>query len=134
MSDVVDAGIPRFNQGCVAVLTGTAFVVQWWPLVGAVALVLGITWLGGPRYGLFTQIYVRVVRPRRHGDIVTEDAAPPRFAQLLGATLLTVATVLLASGLESAGWILTLVVTALATLAATTRVCVGCRLYDRLAG
>ena len=131
---MVDTGIPRFTQGCVAVLTGTAFVLQWWPLVGAVALVLGITWLGGPRYGLFTQIYVRMVRPRRRGDVVTEDAAPPRFSQLLGATLLTMATLLLAFGLASAGWILTLVVTAFATLAAATRVCVGCMLYDHVSG
>jgi hypothetical protein len=92
------------------------------------------TAIGGSRYGLFTQIYVRLVRPRRGGEVATEPAAPPRFAQLLGSSLLFVATALIVAGFATVGWALTLMVTAFATLAATTRVCVGCMLYDRVAG
>ncbi len=127
----VDVNVPRFNQAMVAVLTGLAFVAQWWPLVAAVAAVLAVTRLAGPRYGLFTQAYLRLVRPRLAGPVETEDAAPPRFAQTLGVLFLGAATGLFAAGLHAGGWTLTLLVFALAALAATTRVCVGCIFYTK---
>jgi hypothetical protein len=65
---------------------------------------------------------------------VTEPADPPRFAQLLGIVFLLGATVLFVVGLGTAGWIVTLMVTALATLAAATRICVGCIIYERAVG
>ncbi|MBW2472909.1 MAG: DUF4395 domain-containing protein [Deltaproteobacteria bacterium] len=132
MTAEIDVNIPRFNQACVAALTGLAFVLQWWPLVIAVGVVLVATILGGPRYALFTRLYVRFIQPRTGGTIETEPSAPPRFAQLLGLGLLTVATVLFVLGLSTAGWVITLVVTALSALAAITQVCVGCRIYERV--
>ena len=131
MTTVVDVNIPRFNQACVAVLTGLAFVLQWWPLVLATAVILAVTRFAGPRFGVFTQIYVRIVRPRLDGEIQTEEAAPPRFAQLLGTLFLGGASITFLLGGETVGWVLTLLVTALATLAATTRICVGCIVYER---
>ena len=127
----VDVNVPRFNQACVAVLTGLAFVLQWWPLVTLVGVILAVTRFAGPQYGLFTQLYVRLIRPRLDGAIETEPSAPPRFAQLLGVAFLGIATVLFVAGASTAGWIVTLIVTALATLATTTRICVGCIIYDR---
>ena len=131
MADRVDVNVPRFNQACVAALTGTAFVVQWWPLVAIVAVILALTRFVGPQVGVFTQIYVRAIRPRSSAPVETEDAAPPRFAQLLGVAFLSLATILFVAGLDVAGWIVTLAVTALATLAAATKVCVGCIIYER---
>ena len=131
MSGQVDVNVPRFNQGCVAALTGLAFVVQVWPIVPVVAAALAITRFAGPRFGVFTQVYVRLVKPRLSGPLVTESVDPPRFAQLLGVVVLTVASVLFVGGFATAGWVVTLIVTALATLAATTRVCVGCIIYER---
>lgn len=128
---MVDVNVPRFNQLCVAVLTGLAFVVQWWPLVAIVAAVLALTRFVGPEVGLFTQVYRRLVRPRLTSPPETEPAGPPRFAQLLGVVFLTVATALFVAGAGVAGWIVTLVVTALAALAAATRICVGCLIYER---
>jgi len=127
----IDANVPRFNQACVAVLTAIAFVVQSWPLVAAVAVVLGFTRFVGPRYALFTQIYVRFVRPRLRGEVVTEPAAPPRFAQLLGFVFLSLATVLFLVGASTLGWVVTLIVTLLAALGALARICVGCIIYDK---
>jgi Domain of unknown function (DUF4395) len=134
MSGVVDVAVPRFNQLCVAALTGLAFVLQMWVVVPVVAVVLVLTRFGGPRLGLFTQAYLRLVKPRRKGATVTEPADPPRFAQLLGIVFLLGATVLFVVGLGTAGWIVTLMVTALATLAAATRICVGCIIYERAVG
>lgn len=126
----VDVNVPRFNQGLVAAITGIAFVLQWWPLVAFVAVILAATRFLGPRYGVFTQAYVRLIRPKLTGPTETEWAEPPRFAQLLGVIFLGSASVLFVFGFDIAGWTLTLVVTALAALAATTRICVGCMVYE----
>ncbi len=132
MNAMVDVNVPRFNQTCVAVLTAVAFVLGWWPLVAMVAVILGLTRFGGPSLGLFTQIYVRFIRPRLDGEIVTEASPPPRFAQLIGFIFLTVATVVFVAGFDTLGWVITLIVTALATLAAVTRICVGCMIYEQI--
>ena len=127
----IDPAIPRFNQACVAVLTGGGFVLDWWPIVPAVAVVLAIGSAAGPRFALFTQIYTRFVGPFRSAFVEMEPAAAPRFAQMLGAVVLGCASVLFLLGLTTAGWVATLAVTALSALAATTRICVGCRIYER---
>ena len=131
MKGQVDVNVPRFNQLCVAVLTGLAFVVQAWPLVAIVAVILALTRFGGPQWGLFTQIYLKAVRPRMQGEVETEPAAPPRFAQLLGVVFLTLATAAFLLGLPVLGWALTLMVTALAAIAAATKICVGCLIYEK---
>ena len=129
----VDAAVPRFNQACVAVLTGLAFVVQVWPIVPAVTIVVAIDRFAGPRFGLFTTVYVRFIRPRLGRSITMEPSGPVRFAQVLGIAMLTLASMMFAAGIPALGWSVTLAVTALATLAATTRVCVGCLIYERVA-
>lgn len=128
----VDVNVPRFNQALVAGLTAVAFAFQIWPLVAVVSLILAVTRFAGPQYGLFTQLYVRFVRPRLSKEIETEWSDPPRFAQLLGVIFLGIATALFIVGLSTAGWVVTLMVTALATLAATARICVGCILYEQI--
>jgi hypothetical protein len=50
---------------------------------------------------------------------------------LIGTVFLGTATVALFSGLDVLGWSLAIIVTALAALAASTRICVGCILYER---
>jgi hypothetical protein len=74
---MVDVNVPRFNQAMVAALVGIAFAIQWWPLVAVTAAILALTRLGGPTRGLFTQVYVRLIRPRTEGQIETEAAGPP---------------------------------------------------------
>jgi hypothetical protein len=126
----IDVNIPRFNQALVAVLTGVAFVLQLWQIVAVVFTIVTVTRLAGPQYGMFTQIYVRIVRPRRRQPVETEWSAPPRFAQLLAVIFLGAAIVAFITGFDTAAWTITLVVTALATLAATARICVGCNIYQ----
>ena len=129
----VDVNVPRFNQAVVALLTAFGFVLaQPWLVVMTFAI-LAVSWTAGPTVAPLTRLYVRVVRPRLQPDGPTEfePAAPPRFAQLIGAVFLGVASFALVAGWETLGWALTLVVTALATLAAATRICVGCILYER---
>ena len=129
----VDVDVPRFNQGLVALLSGLAFLLDQPWIVAVVAVILGLSWLDGARLGLFTRLYVGMVRPRvrPEGPVELEDARPPRFAQLLGTIFLGTATVAFALGASTLGWALTLLVTALAALAASTRICVGCLVYER---
>ncbi len=129
----VDVNVPRFNQAVVAVATALGFVfAQPW-LVVTMFAILAVSWTAGPALAPLTQFYVRVVRPRVQpdGPIEFEPAAPPRFAQLIGTVFLGVASFSLVAGWEALGWTLTLVVTALAALAAATRICVGCMVYER---
>lgn len=133
---MVDVNVPRFNQALVAALTAFAFVLDQPWLVAVTAVVLGVSWAGGPSLAPFTRLYVGLIRPRLRpgGPTEYEPAAPPRFSQLLGTLFLTGASVALLGGAETLGWALTLIVTALATLAAAARICVGCILYERTFG
>ncbi|MEX2653818.1 MAG: DUF4395 domain-containing protein [Acidimicrobiia bacterium] len=131
---MVDVNVPRFNQALVALLTAAAFVLDLRVLVVVTFVILAVSWLGGPTLAPFTRIYVGLVRPRIQGPTEFEPAAPPRFSQLLGALFLGAASVALYAGAIALGWTLTLVVTALASLAAAARICVGCIVYERTLG
>lgn len=128
----VDVNVPRFNQAIIALLTGLAFVIDQPWLVLVAFVVLAVSWAGGPRLAPLTRLYVGLIRPRLTGPVVTEPAAPPRFSQLIGAGFLGVASLAFAVGAPALGWGLTLIVTALAALAATTRICVGCIVYRKV--
>jgi hypothetical protein len=130
---MVDVNVPRFNQALVALLAGSAFLFDLPWLVAATFVVLALSWFGGPSVAPFTRLYVGVVRPRLQprGPTEFELAAPPRFAQLLGAIFLGAATLALALGWSTLGWALVLIVTALAALGATARICVGCLIYEK---
>ena len=133
---MVDVNVPRFNQSLVALLTGVGFLLDQPILVAVTFAVLAVSVLGGPTFALFTRLYVGLIRPRVHpdGPAEFEPAAPPRFAQILGTGFLGAATVALYAEMTTLGWTLTLVVTALAALAATARICVGCLIYERAVG
>lgn len=131
---MVDVNVPRFNQGLIALLTAVAFFLDLPVLVAVTFGILAISRLGGPSVAPFTRIYVGLVRPRLqpNGPSEFEPAAPPRFSQMLGMLFLGTATVALYAGATAVGWGLTLVVTALAALAAAARICVGCIFYERV--
>jgi Domain of unknown function (DUF4395)/Thioredoxin len=131
-TEVIDARAPRFNQGTVGVLGAVALLTGWWWLFGLLALqlVLGLTL--GRRWCLPCVAYFRLVQPRL-GEGRIEDARPPRFANMVGASLLLVTTLVYAAGLRTLGTVLGGIVTALALLAAITGLCVGCELYRLLA-
>lgn len=133
---MVDVNVPRFNQSLVALLTGVGFLLDQPILVAVTFAVLAVSVVGGPTFAPFTRLYVGLIRPRLHPDGPTEfePAAPPRFAQILGTGFLGAATLALYAELTTLGWTLTLVVTALAALAATARICVGCLIYERALG
>ena len=127
-TDVIDARAPRFLQGTVGVGAVAALVTGWWWLYGLLALQLLVGLVLGRRWCLPCVAYFRFVQPRL-GEGRVEDARPPRFANKVGATVLGAAFAAALAGLTGVATALGLLVAALALLAATTGLCVGCELY-----
>ncbi len=129
--DVVDARAPRFNQAAVAALTSLSLVTGEWWIAALMGLQLAVGLVFGRRYCLPCVVYFEIVQPR-FGEGPVEDARPPRFANVLGATFLLGAAAAHATGLATLGWVLIAAVAALATLAVVTGFCMGCSLYRLL--
>ncbi len=129
---VIDSRAPRVNQAVVALLCLAAFATGLWPLLALTALHLALTLWLGRRWCLPFLAYFGWVQPRR-GEGPLEDARPPRFANLLGAIVLGVASLAHLAGLPTLGWALGLLVAGLALLSAATGFCAGCEMYRLVA-
>lgn len=129
----IDPRGPRTNQALLAVGLVVAFVLNVPWLVAALFVVLAAGAVFGPKWGLFLQLWAKVLRPRFGPPAETEDPRPPRFAAVVGTVFLAASLVAFAAGVPAVGWGLALVVAALAALAAITGICVGCEIYVRLA-
>jgi hypothetical protein len=127
-TDVIDARAPRTNQAVIGVLALLAFSLdlEWLPGVLAAQLAIGLTF--GRRYCLPCLLYFEVIQPR-FGEGPIEDSRPPRFANMVGVAFLGGATIAFLAGVPALGWTLTLIVAALALLAAATGLCMGCEAY-----
>jgi Domain of unknown function (DUF4395) len=127
-TDVIDAHAPRTNQAVIGLLALVAFLTgaEWLPAVLAAQLAIGLTF--GRRYCLPCLLYFELIQPR-FGEGPIEDSRPPRFANMVGIGFLGAATAAFLLDLHSVGWALTLVVAALALLAAATGLCAGCEVY-----
>ncbi len=125
----IDPRGPRFNQAVLAAGLLLGFVVQVEAVVPFFAVVLFLGAALGPRYGPFLRLYSEVIRPRLPPPGELEDPRPPRFAAAVGVVFLVAATVSFAVGASGLGWALALVVAALAALAASTGLCLGCEIY-----
>ena len=127
-TEVIDARAPRTNQAIVGTLSLLALLTGWWPIFGILGAQLAIGLAFGRRYCLPCLLYFEVLQPRI-GEGPIEDSRPPRFANLVGAIFLSSATLAYLFGLSVVGAALGLIVAALALLAATTGLCVGCEMY-----
>lgn len=127
-TDVIDARGPRTNQAVIGTLALLAFLLdlEWLPAVLAAQLAIGLTL--GRRFCLPCLLYFEVIQPR-FGEGPIEDSRPPRFANMVGVAFLGGATVAFLAGAGAVGWTLTLIVAALALLAAATGLCMGCEAY-----
>ena len=127
-TDVIDARGPRTNQAVIGTLALLAFLLdlEWLPAVLAAQLAIGLTL--GRRFCLPCLLYFEVIQPR-FGEGPIEDSRPPRFANMVGVAFLGGATIAFLAGVPALGWTLTLVVAALALLAAVTGLCMGCEAY-----
>ena len=92
----------------------------------ALQIAIGLTL--GRRYCLPCLAYFELVQPRL-GEGPLEDSRPPRLANMMGIAFLGLAAASWWLGAEAAGTVLGALVAALALLAASTGLCVGCELY-----
>lgn len=126
--DVIDSRAPRFNQAVVGMLAGLAAVTGWWWLLALLALQLAVGLTFGRRYCLPCVAYFELVQPIL-GEGQLEDSRPPRFANVVGVSVLTASTVAYVAGFDVVGAALAGLVAALALLAASTGFCAGCEAY-----
>jgi len=129
---VIDARAPRFNQAVIGLLSLAGVLTGWWPLFALPALQLVLALAFGRRWCLACLLYFEVVQPRL-GEGPLEDSRPVRFANQVGATFLSAATLAGALGWSTLALVLGGLVAALALLAATTGLCVGCLMFKGLA-
>jgi hypothetical protein len=125
---VIDSRAPRLNQAVVGLASLAGVLTGWWPLVGLVALQLLLSLRLGRRWCLACVFYFEVVQPR-FGEGPLEDSRPVRFANQVGATFLSAATLAGLLGWQDAALALGAMVAALALVAAATGLCVGCLMF-----
>jgi hypothetical protein len=126
--DVIDSRAPRFNQAVIGGLSAVAVLTGWWWLLALLGaqLVVGLTF--GRRFCLPCLAYFELVQPV-FGEGPLEDARPPRFANMVGAGFLLVASAGYAVGATPVGAALGGIVAALALVASATGFCAGCEAY-----
>lgn len=130
---LLDRTALRFNQGAIIVLIGLGFVLAQPWLVGLVAFALALGTII-PALAPFQRLYRDILRPARllRPDPSAEDAAPHRFAQGLGASVLLIAMIAFLADNSILGWGLALLVVVLAAANLLFGFCAGCFLYFQL--
>jgi hypothetical protein len=130
---LIDVRGPRFGAALTTAVLGTALIVQ-----GTVGLALvvwqwlafGISAFAGLRYSPYGQVFRLLKRRLPLGPPpATEPEAAPRFAQLAGFVVASIALALHLAGALVAAWIAVGVVLALSALLAFAGICIGCELY-----
>ena len=134
MKEKLDKTSLKFNQGCIVIFTGTAFLFNIYWLAAFVGVVLLIDTII-PGTGLFKLLYKYIVKPLKilHPDISNESKTPHQFAQGLGGSLLLLSFILLQYfGSAFWGWALSFVVISLAFVNLTLDFCAGCFIYFQI--
>lgn len=127
----LDVRAARLSQGLVTALVLVAAAAGRWELLALPALHLAFSAALGRRGNVAVRAFDALLRPRL-GAPALEDARPPRFANVVGATFLVASLVAHAAGAAALGWALALVVGALAFVASATGACLGCWAYGYL--
>jgi uncharacterized protein DUF4395 len=130
---MIDPRQPRLGQGITGATLLACFLLDAPLVLPVLAVVLALASLGGPSVNPYALLFKWIrsrgwIGPPRE----LEEAGPPRFSNTLGFGFLTVASLayyLPEQPITGLAWGLGLLVSALALLAATTGLCVGCELY-----
>lgn len=126
---------PRGQRFAAAVTSVVLVAVLLAPERLAIALIALQTVLFAVGAGLGVQrtphawVFRKLVRPRLGPPSELEDAAPPRFAQLVGLVFATVALIGFLAGATTVGLVATGFALVAALLNAVVGLCLGCELY-----
>jgi hypothetical protein len=129
----VDHTALRVNQALIIVFLTAAFLLDrsWVVVFVAAVMVLGtIT----PALALFQRLYRDVLKPAGllKPDVRAEAAAPHRFAQGMGGSVLVIASVALFAGALAVGWALAILVIVLAAVNLFFGFCAGCFVFFQI--
>jgi hypothetical protein len=130
----LDRSSLKFNQGAILILVSLAFIFNFYWFVACVSLIM-LTGSIFPKASLFKLIYFFVFKPLGiiRPNIVEEDSTPHLFAQGMGGVFLGGSFLLLDfTNQQFAGWLLAILVVALAFINLTTNFCAGCFIYFQL--
>ncbi|MGW6198126.1 DUF4395 domain-containing protein [Kribbella sp. NPDC055110] len=119
----------RFAAGVTTVVLALTLVLNNpWPLaVQAVVFAISVAFgVGASPYGL---LFKRLVRPRLGPPKELEDAAPPRFAQLVGLVFAVIGLVGYLTGATVLGVVATGFALVAAFVNAAVGLCLGCEAY-----
>ncbi len=107
----------------IVLVTGSGWLLLGQTLVFAVAAVAGV------RYAPYGLVFRSLIRPRLGPPTTMEDAAPPRFAQVVGLLFGAVGVAGYLSGAWIVGCVAVAFAFAAAFLSAAFELCLGCQLY-----
>ncbi|MFI5933298.1 DUF4395 domain-containing protein [Actinoplanes sp. NPDC051494] len=119
---------PRFAAALTTVVLVAVLVTGWGELALFQTLVFALT-AADIRRGPYALLYRFLVAPRLGPPAEREDAAPVRFAQLVGFVFLVVASIGYLSGAPTLGMICTGFALFAAFLNAAFGFCLGCEMY-----
>jgi len=126
---LIDARGPRFSAAITTLVLAVALVTQSATLIAFQLAVFAIGAFAGPAKTPYAFLFKKFVKPSLKGEVPTEDARPPQFAQSVG---LIFAIVALAGSLLSIPALFTVAVgfaLAAAFLNAAFNFCLGCEIY-----
>ncbi|MDY6764731.1 MAG: DUF4395 domain-containing protein [Halobacteria archaeon] len=129
---MVDPRAPRFGQSITTSLLLVGIVFNQPVLVFTVAAILVIAAVSGWKLDIYAFLWRNLMVPIVGNPGEKEHASPHRFAKLIGATLTTLASIALLLGLTTLGYALAAIVVVAAGLAATTGLCLGCKMYNQV--
>jgi hypothetical protein len=129
----VDHTALRVNQALIIVFLTAAFLLDrsWLVVFVAAVMVLGtIT----PALALFQRLYRDVLKPAGllKPDVRAEAAAPHRFAQGMGGSVLVISSIALFAGALAVGWALAILVIVLAAVNLFFGFCAGCFVFFQI--
>jgi hypothetical protein len=119
---------PRFAAAVTAAVVVVVLATGSGALALTQALIFAVT-AANPRRGPYALVFRHLVAPRLAPTTDREEAAPVRFAQLVGAVFLTVAAVGYLSGAAVVGMVFAGLGLAAAFLNAAFGLCLGCEAY-----
>jgi hypothetical protein len=125
---LVDPRAPRFGQTVTAAGLLAGIVLEAPVLVFGVASVLVLAVASGWRIDAYAVLWRTAIAPRLRAA-EPEPAAPHRFARLIGAVGTASSSALLVAGFPGVGYAVAAAIALAAGLAATTGLCLGCRMY-----
>ena len=125
----IDPRGPRFAAVITVVVLAVVLITRSAWLLGFQALVFGIGAVAGLRWAPYGLVYRYLIRPRLGPPAETEAAAPPRFAQAVGAVMAVAGVIGYATGAVVVGMVFTAVALAAAFLNAAFNYCLGCQVY-----